>query len=150
MKNMFLKEDPDLEQKNPIVYEVFEVPTSEKAGDLIFLITVLHPGTVQGEYFMTKGHYHLIDETAEVYYGLQGKGLILCQNRDGDFQVLEIERNKAVYIPFSWAHRSVNVSNEPLVFFAVYPANAGHDYETIEKFGFKKRVFAKNDGFVLV
>lgn len=150
VKNMFLKEDPKLEIENPIVYEVFEIPTTEKEGDLIFLVTIVQPGTVQGEYFMTKGHFHIVENTSEVYYGLSGKGLILCQTKSGDFEVVPIEKDKAVYIPPFWAHRSVNTSNEPLVFFVVYPANAGHDYETVEKHGFKKRVFFKEDGFVLI
>lgn len=150
VKNIFLKRDPNLERQNPIIYEVFEVPVSEREGELIFLITVVHPGTVQGEYFMTKGHFHVIEDTAEVYYGLGGKGLILCQTKSGDFETVPIEKNKAVYIPPLWAHRSVNISDEPLVFFAVYPANAGHDYVTVEESGFQKRVFRQNDGFVLV
>jgi glucose-6-phosphate isomerase, archaeal len=40
------------------------------------------------------------------------------------------------YIPGGWAHRSVNVGKEPLVFFAAYIGDAGHDYEEIERRGF--------------
>lgn len=150
VKNVFLKQDPLLEKENPIVYEVFEVARSNREGDLTFLITIIHPGTVQGEYFMTKGHFHEKEPTAEVYYGLSGKGLILCQNKSGDFEAVPIEKDKVVYIPPFWAHRSVNISSEPLVFLAVYPAHAGHDYETIEKCGFKKRVFAQDGKFILI
>lgn len=150
VKNIFLGYDPSLEEQNPVIYEVLEVPSSEKEGELIFLITIIHPGTVQGEYFMTKGHFHVVEDTAEVYYGLNGKGLILCQAKSGDFEVVPMEKNKVIYIPPFWAHRSVNISSEPLAFFAVYPANAGHNYETIEKSGFQKRVFRRDDGFVLL
>jgi len=144
IKNIFLNEDEKLEKENPVIYEVFEAPVPENEGDLMFLITILYPGKVKGEFFMTKGHYHTVENTGEVYMGLRGKGLILCQTKEGDFEAVPIEPNKVVYIPPFWAHRSVNISDEPLVFFAVYPAHAGHDYGTIEKTGFLKRVFSKD------
>jgi glucose-6-phosphate isomerase len=43
----------------------------------------------------------------------------------------------------------VNTSEEPLVFFAVYPGQAGHDYGTIEKTGFPQRVLHTPQGAVL-
>ena len=40
----------------------------------------------------------------------------------------------------------VNVSNaDPLVFYGVYPANAGHDYKAIAKEGFIKKVVFDNN-----
>lgn len=141
VKQIFCEIDVKLEKENPIIYEVFEAPIPEKEGELMFLITVLYPGKVNGEFFMTKGHYHVVENTAEVYLGLSGKGLVLCQTKEGDFESLEISPNKVVYIPPCWAHRTVNTSSEPLVFFGIYPAHAGHDYESIEKDGFRKRVF---------
>jgi len=146
---IFQAVDPTLESENPVVYEVFEAPIPEAEGELMFLVTILYPGDVKGEYFMTKGHYHVVEGTAEVYLGLQGKGLILCQTKEGDFEAVEMTPSSVVYIPPYWAHRTVNVSDEPLVFFAVYPAHAGHDYETIEREGFKKRVFKTETGYVL-
>lgn len=144
IKRIFHQIDPELEQENPIVYEVFEAPIAEKEGDLMFLITILYPGKVKNEFFMTKGHYHVVEDTAEVYLGLKGKGLVLCQTKEGDFESHEISPNRVVYIPPFWAHRTVNISSEPLVFFGIYPAHAGHDYKSIELSGFKKRVFFEN------
>ena len=43
---------------DPLVYEVLQYDTPEVVGQLIRCTTVLHPGTVGDEYFMTKGHYH--------------------------------------------------------------------------------------------
>jgi len=145
VKHIFHEIDPKLERENPIIYEVFEAPIAEKEGDLMFLITLLYPGRVKNEFFMTKGHYHVFENTAEVYLGLKGKGLVLCQTRNGDFESHEICPNKVVYIPPYWAHRAVNTSSELLVFFGVYPAHAGHDYKSVEAEGFKKRVFFEND-----
>lgn len=149
VKNVFSEIDPELEKENPTIYEVFEAPIAEKEGDLMFLITVLYPGKVRNEFFMTKGHYHVVENTAEVYLGLMGKGLVLCQTRGGDLEFYELSPNRVVYIPPFWAHRTVNTSSEPLVFFGVYPAHAGHDYKSIEVNGFKKRVFFE-DGRVCI
>lgn len=129
--------------------EVFESPVPEQQGHLIFLVTILYPGKVNEEFFMTKGHYHTVENTAEVYLGIKGKGLILCQTKSGDFEVAEISENRVVYIPPFWAHRAVNIFDEPLIFFGIYPAHAGHDYETIAQSGFVKRVFSKNGRVVI-
>lgn len=149
IKSIFKSTDISLEDKNPVIYEVFESPVPEKQGHLIFLVTILYPGKVNEEFFMTKGHYHTVENTAEVYLGIKGKGLILCQTKSGDFEVAEISENRVVYIPPFWAHRAVNIFDEPLIFFGIYPAHAGHDYETIAQSGFVKRVFSKNGRVVI-
>lgn len=143
IKNIFKNIDENLEKENPVIYEVFEASIPQKEGELMFLITVLHPGKVKDEFFMTKGHYHEIENTSEVYLGIKGKGLVLCQTKDGEFSAVSIEPHRVVYIPPCWAHRTVNISNESLIFFGVYPAHAGHDYKTIEETGFLKRIFYK-------
>jgi glucose-6-phosphate isomerase len=49
-------------------------------------------------------------------------------------------------VPPCWAHRLVNTSpDEELVTYFVYPANAGHDYGTIEKQGYRKLILNQND-----
>src|SRR5262249_51176858 len=65
---------------NPLLYEVFE-PAQNPAvvGQLRFGTTILYPGKVGNEYYMTKGHYHALGDRAEVYYGLMGKGCVLMQ-----------------------------------------------------------------------
>jgi glucose-6-phosphate isomerase len=40
----------------------------------------------------------------------------------------------------------VNTGEEPFIFFAVYPGQAGHDYGTIEKTGFPQRVLRTPEG----
>ena len=70
MKDMFC--DPGaaeemLKKEDVLVYEFHELGCPERAGDLAFGTTILYPGQVGNEYFMTKGHFHTILETAEVY-----------------------------------------------------------------------------------
>ena len=98
------------------------------------------PGLVGDEYFMTKGHYHSVLQTGELYLCLRGKGFMVMKTKDGDFAAEPMERGRMVYVPPYWAHRSVNTGNEPLVSFCAYNAEAGHNYGDIETEGFAKRV----------
>jgi glucose-6-phosphate isomerase len=129
---------------NPLIYEVYEYEQPAEGGHLNFGTTILNPGRIGREYYLTKGHYHLKDESSEVYLGFKGKGLILLQSKTGETKVISIEPGTVVYVPPKWGHRTVNIGGEELVFFFTYPADAGHDYETVEKSGFAKLVVEKN------
>ena len=50
MKEFFQGERED----DPVIYEVYECKTK----GLNFATTVIFPGKVENEYFMTKGHIH--------------------------------------------------------------------------------------------
>lgn len=124
-----------------VVYEVrqFRRPVAE--GELASGLSILHPGRVGDEYFMTKGHFHARLATAEVYYCLRGQGFMVMENPEGDWAVEALCPGRVLHVPPRWAHRSVNASpDEDLVTFYVYPADAGHDYATIEEQGFRKLV----------
>ena len=64
---------------DPVHYEVFEKKIPEEPGQLQFCISKTYPGTVGGECFMTKGHYHKVPDTAEVYLCLRGEGYMLMK-----------------------------------------------------------------------
>ena len=143
------------ENGDPLHYEVFETFPSgesipEEAGQLMYCISKLQPGKVGNEFFMTKGHYHTVEDTAEIYLCLKGQGYMLMKTADGKWAAEEMSRGRMVYVPSFWAHRSVNTSkDEPLISFCVYPANAGHNYGDIEHEGFPKRIF-EQDGQVVI
>ena len=126
---------------DPLVYEVEQYDVPEETGQLICCTTVIHPGAVGGELFMTKGHFHADRDTGEVYVGVRGRGCLLLATEQGDHAELPMERGTVAYVPPRWAHRTVNTGDEPFSFLAVYPAQAGHDYGTIESTGFPQRVF---------
>lgn len=134
---------------DPVVYEVLQYDVPEEVGQLICCTTVIEPGTVGGEFFMTKGHYHAERDTGEVYVGLGGRGYLLLMTEDGGSAATPMERGTVAYVPPRWAHRTVNTGGDPFVFFAVYPGQAGHDYGAIEQTGFTQRVLASPDGPVL-
>jgi len=128
---------------DPVHYEVFEKPVPEEEGHLMYCISKLEPGLVGDEYFMTKGHYHTVAHTAEIYLCLRGYGYMLMKTPDGEVAAEEFRPGRMVYSPPYWAHRSVNTGEEPLISFCVYPGHAGHNYGDIEKEGFIRRVFSR-------
>lgn len=133
-----------LSQADPVIYEVLAAPVPETEGHVCHGVTVIFPGRVGDEYFMTKGHYHRKPGTGEVYFGLRGTGLLLMQTRQGDWKVIEVAPGTVVYVPPHWGHRSINIGEEPLVLLYAYPGDAGHDYATIEATGFARLVVARN------
>ena len=135
-----------LAEKDELLYEVYELQRPHVAGELLHGISIVHPGKVGAEYYMTKGHFHTELETGEIYYCLKGQGFMVMETPEGDWAVEALRPGGVLYVPPRWAHRSVNCGeDEDLVTFFVYPGNAGHDYGTIESKGFRKLV-VEQDG----
>ena len=129
---------------DPIHYETFESPVPEEHGQVKFCISKLYPGLVGEECFMTKGHYHTLRETGEIYLGLRGRGGMLMKTSDGACRWEEFAPGRLVYVPPYWAHRSVNTGDEPLISLCMYPGDAGHNYGDIKTQGFPQRVFRRD------
>ena len=130
-----------LTQDDPVLYEVYEVARPQVVGELLMGIAIVRPGKVGNEYYMTKGHFHSVLETSEMYYCLRGTGFMVMETPEGDWAVEALKPGTVLYVPPRWAHRSVNTGDqENLVTFFTYPGNAGHDYGTIERQGFRKLV----------
>jgi len=133
-----------LAQEDTLLYEVYEIARPHVAGELLSGVSIVHPGKVGDEYFMTKGHFHAVLETAEVYQCLAGEGLMVMENPEGESMVAQLRPGTILYVTPRWAHRSVNTHpSEDLITFFVYPGHAGHDYGSIEKQGFRKLVVAQ-------
>ena len=98
---------------------------------------------------MTKGHYHSVAATAEVYLCIAGAGLMMMKTTGGQCTTQEMRRHRMVYVPPCWGHRSINTSDGPLISFCVYPGNAGHNYGDIAKEGFPRRVFRRGGRAVI-
>lgn len=127
------------EEGDVLIYEFHEMGVPEEAGDLAFGCSITYPGKIGNEYYMTKGHFHTILDTAEIYYCFKGHGYMLMENPEGDWLAQELLPGKALYVPKRYAHRSVNVDEkEPLLTFFVFRGDAGHDYGTIETKGYRK------------
>jgi glucose-6-phosphate isomerase len=142
--------DKDCHQCDP-EKEIYKVvsPAEQEQSDLTYAITIIHPGKIGDEYHMTRGHFHKKADAGEMYFGLSGSGVILMQDRLGSITSVEISEGAVVYIPPGLAHRTVNAGQGELVFLAVYSPQAGHDYESIVRRGFSKRVVERDGAAIL-
>jgi glucose-6-phosphate isomerase len=128
-----------LEKDDALVYEVYEnINMPKEPGELYHGSSIVHPGKVGEEYFMTKGHFHQVLDTAEVYYCVHGSGFMMMETPEGEWAAEELKPGVVLYVPPRWAHRSINVGTDDLITFFIYPGDAGHDYGTIEVQGFRK------------
>jgi len=139
-----------LKESNPIIYEVYAYETERKEGNLSFATTILYPGKIGKEFYMTKGHFHMKRDRSEVYLGLSGEGLMLIMNEEGETKVIKIEPNLVIYVPPHHAHRAVNTGEKPLIFLAIYPSDAGHDYGIIMEKGFSKIIIEDNGAIKII
>lgn len=140
-----------LAEEDRLIYEVYDIQRPETAGELLSGISIVHPGKVGSEFYMTKGHFHAVPDTAEVYYCLKGEGFMVMETPEGESCVEALSPGKVLYVPPFWAHRSVCTSRQvDLVTLFVYPGHAGHDYGTIERQGFRKCVIDGPDGIQIV
>ena len=134
-----------------VVYTVHDMRPTQPQGDLIFGTTLMEPGRIGDEFYMTRGHIHATANRPEVYYGESGAGLLLMESPEGETRILALEPRVAVYVPPMWIHRSVNVGTTPLVMSFFYPSDSGQDYDIIARSGgMATRIMADGDGWKAV
>jgi glucose-6-phosphate isomerase len=138
-----------IEQNDPLHYETFECEIPEEYGHMIYGLSKLQPGVVGDECFMTKGHYHSIIETGEMYLCLEDESYMLMKTQGGAVKAEKMTRGVMVYVPPHWAHRSVNTGAKPLTTLFICPADAGHNHGDITEDGFSKRIFKRNGKVVI-
>jgi glucose-6-phosphate isomerase len=142
MRALYLESEAD----DRLVYRVYGLPIAETTANVVASTTVIEPGTVGREYHMTKGHFHSLRDRSEVYLTLSGEGRLVMATEDGRNAVEPMRPGTVNFVPGGWGHRSVNVGDEPLVFFAAYVGDAGHDYEAVAERGRPVLVVAGPDG----
>lgn len=138
LENMYQDESARRQNEEQLSYEYYDLGLPQETGELSFGTSILYPGKVGNEYFMTKGHFHKRIDTPEVYYGLSGEGYMLMENQEGNVFWEKLKPGRAVYVAKGYAHRMINTGDHPLVVFYTYEADAGHDYQTILERGFRK------------
>ena len=120
--------------------EMHAVVPEGTASGLYYGISILYPGQVGDEYFMTKGHFHSKRETAEYYWCVSGEGGLLLMDEDRNTRVEWLKPGTLHYIPGHTAHRLANTGETELVVGACWPSDAGHDYGSIAEKGFSARL----------
>jgi glucose-6-phosphate isomerase, archaeal len=117
--------------------------------DFRYDITVIMPGTIQGECKKTSGHYHgYINGQPytypEVYEVLAGKAMYILQKSTNfdheneepviqDLKAVVVEAGQAIAIPPFYGHCSINVGNGPLVFSNLAVVSCPLHYTPIQK-----------------
>jgi glucose-6-phosphate isomerase len=122
--------------RDPLIYSYHDKVQPAVEGEFSFGITIIFPGTIGNEFYMTRGHYHG-ENAGEFYMGLEGNGILILEDQDTkEAQGIYFTRNSIPYIPAGYGHRVVNVGTMPLIFLTVEAALGTHDYDTIRKNGF--------------
>ena len=117
--------------KNKVIYETF----TDKFSPINLTLTVVHPGTVGKEYYMTKGHIHR-KKVPEFYISLEGKGKLLMQ-RQSKVKVIDLKKGEIALIPVGYGHRLINTGNKKLKVLTIYDQESKPDYHI----KFKRRFF---------
>lgn len=117
-----------------VAYEVHEFrPERVAPYELVFGTSIVQPGKVGAEFFMTRGHVHVLANRPEIYLCQRGRGVMHMEAPDGTTRPIEMIPGTLVYVPPYWIHRSVNIGPEPFITLFCYPADAGQDYGIIER-----------------
>jgi len=115
------------------------VPRGSEGG-LFWGVTVLAPGKVGAEYFMTHGHFHANPTRAEYYATVSGRGMLIRMDQERRTWGEAMAPGSLHSIQGVHAHRVANTGSEPLVFWACWGSDAGYDYGTIAERGFGARL----------
>ena len=129
------------------VYEVVDYRKEE--SDLAFGTTIMSPGKVGDEFFLTRGHFHVRRECGEAYYAQSGSGILLLESRDGETRTVEMKPGVCAFIPPEWAHRSINTGPDKLVFTWFCATDAGHEYGEIQERGMRRLVLDRGGEVVV-
>jgi glucose-6-phosphate isomerase len=104
----------DLERMdlNTIVYRVhWYAPVPEGTqGGLFWGTTVIEPGRVGDEYFMTHGHFHVERDRAEYYGCIVGSGMVIMMDTARRTWAEVMTPGSLHYIPGNVAHRAMRVT----------------------------------------
>ena len=133
--------DPDI-----VVYRVQAwCPVVEgREGGLFWGTTLVEPGQVDSEYFMTHGHFHAKCDRTEYYATIEGEGALILMDESRKTWTEPMSPGSVHFIPPRIAHRVANYGIVPLRCVACWPSDAGHDYEAIRMSGFDARLLNVN------
>jgi glucose-6-phosphate isomerase, archaeal len=131
-----------------------------RGGDQKTNITIWEPGTIDGEYIKTYGHYH-VGDLEEDYTILQGEGIIILQSPIVDdsvseFKAIKVKAGDKVHIPKNTGHLAINTGKIWFVTSDTSPVNFGDkdpvsmpghaDYEPFKKMKGAAYYIVEKDG----
>ena len=110
-----------LAEGDALLYEVYELARPHESGEVLHGISIVHPGKVGDEYYMTKGHFHTVLETAEIYVCLAGQGVMVMETPEGDWAVEALTPGRLVMPKAVKTARSVRRASNSSVSVALAP-----------------------------
>jgi glucose-6-phosphate isomerase, archaeal len=119
-------------------------------GGLFWGLTVLQPGKVGDEYFMTHGHFHANRSRAEFYGTVSGSGMLIQMNSERKTWGENMAPGSLHYVRGENAHRIANTGATPLIVWACWPTDAGYDYAPIAERGFGACLVERDGAPVLI
>ena len=138
LKNPEVKNGPD-----PIYYVWSYVHLKSdnekiKTANLHYDLTLIPPGTIDGEFAKTAGHCHLF--YPEVLEVILGRAYFLIQSfKDGknfknikSVYLIEASPGEKFVVPPGFGHNIINVFNEPLLTVNLVSEKVTHDYSPYE------------------
>lgn len=140
----FENEDPNLDPET-VIYETVIKESSPEEGHLNWGHITLYPGRVNDQYFCTHGHYHASPNTEEYLLCMEGDGLIMYMNREGECWCEVLEEGSLHHVDEGLARRIINLGDTPLMLSFCYPSNVELDLESIRKKPFPCHVY-EDDG----
>lgn len=153
LKNVFANEEKRSEiNQETVVYKVqAHFPVKEGTpGGLYYGTSIIEPGKVGDEYFMTRGHIHSLPDRTEYYWGVKGEGVLLLMDEKRNMHAERIFAGSLHFIGANIAHRIANTGSMPLYVGACWPSDAGHNYEEIDQNGFSARLIEVEGQPVLI
>ena len=126
------KEEFEKGSKSDVIYETF----TKSFSPINLTLTVIKPGKLGKEFYMTKGHVHG-KKTPEFYILLEGKGALLIQK--GKPKTINLKKGEIALIPEGFGHRLINTGKKELKVLTIYHEDSRPNY----KIKFKKRFFGR-------
>lgn len=120
----FKRQDPDM-NPDTIIYEHIMRKTISDQGELTWGQVKIYPGQIKDQYFCTKGHFHINEETEEYLLCMKGEGLIMYCSKQGECWCDELHEGSFYRIPPMMACRVINISDEPLMLSLCLPGKEG-------------------------
>ena len=99
------------------INEVLTDLSDARMKDLTVCMNVLYPGKVNGQFKMTRGHFH---NAEEVYLVLSGEGQVKIGN-----EKVRIKKGDLITLHKNVWHRTVNTGKKKLVFLTIFERHQG-------------------------
>jgi glucose-6-phosphate isomerase len=146
VESLYKGKDTSNYDQDTVVYDVYSYGQGDEKqqGNLFWGLTIIHPIYIENECNMTRGHFHQDRNCTEYYFGIEGEGLLLFLNDQGEMWAEKVLPGSLHYIDGNLAHRLVNIGETSLKVGACWPTTAGHNYSAIEEKGFPYRVYKYN------